>query len=160
MKLKKRSLLTVLAVAQLAAAYPASADANTADKPQQSVTQEVYEQNAAATKAVTSGGTDAAQETTETTETNTTTETEGSQEPNETGTTEGPVEETGEVQDPATTTGEQDNQNNQQTVTGKELILYFNSTKMVQDGITYNAPHRCKSKREYPMFPFVPLWTV
>lgn len=55
MKLKKRSLLTVLAVAQLAAAYPASADANTADKPQQSVTQEVYEQNAAATKAVTSG---------------------------------------------------------------------------------------------------------
>ena len=90
-------------------------------------------------------GTDA-QETTETTETNTTTETEGSQEPNETGTTEGPVEETGEVQDPATTTGEQDNQNNQQTVTGKELILYFNSTKMVQDGITYNAPRRCKSK--------------
>ena len=54
MKLKKRSLLTVLAVAQLAA-YPASADANTADKPQQSVTQEVYEQNVAATKAVTSG---------------------------------------------------------------------------------------------------------
>lgn len=55
MKLKKRSLLTVLAVAQLAAAYPASADANTADKPQQSVTQEVYEQNAAATKALKSG---------------------------------------------------------------------------------------------------------
>lgn len=147
MKLKKRSLLTVLAVAQLAAAYPASADANTADKPQQSVTQEVYEQNAAATKAVTSGGTDAAQETTETTETTTTTETEGSQEPNETGTTEGPVEETGEVQDPTTTTGEQDNENNQQTVTGKELILYFNSTKMVQDGVTYNAPQPMQVKK-------------
>ena len=154
MKLKKRSLLTVLAVAQLAAAYPASADANAADPTQPSVTQEVYEQNSAATKSLKSGGTDAtgaAQETTDTTET------EGTQAldeagttdtgTTETGTTEVPVEESGEVQNPGTTTEGQDNQNNTPSVTGKELILYFNSTKMVQDGVTYNAPQPMQVKK-------------
>ncbi|MGV2644498.1 copper amine oxidase N-terminal domain-containing protein, partial [Clostridium perfringens] len=53
----------------------------------------------------------------------------------------------GEVKDPATTTEEQGNQNNQHTVTGKELILYFNSTKMVQDGVTYNAPQPMQVKK-------------
>ncbi|MHA2857323.1 stalk domain-containing protein [Paenibacillus lautus] len=154
MKLKKRSLLTVLAVAQLAAAYPASADANAADQTQPSVTQEVYEQNSAATKSLKSGGTDAAGAAQETSDT---TETEGTQAPDEpgttetgtteTGTTEVPVEDSGEVQDPGTTTEGQDNQNNTPSATGKELILYFNSTKMVQDGVTYNAPQPMQVKK-------------
>lgn len=145
MKLKKRSLLTVLAVAQLAAAYPASADANAADKTQQSVTQEVYKQNTAVSNAVKSGANETTQETPETTGT------EGAQETNSAGTTDVPVtEETGEVTDPATTTnvqGNQTNNNNQQSTGGKELILFFNSTKMIQDGVTYNAPQPMQVKK-------------
>lgn len=127
MKLKKRSLLTVLAVAQLAAAYPASADANAADKTQPPVTQEVYEQNTAASNAVKSGANDTTQETPETTET------EGAQETNNSGTTDVPVtEETGEVKDPATATevqGNQNNSNSQQVASGKELILFLTAQK-------------------------------
>ncbi|MFF3926103.1 stalk domain-containing protein [Paenibacillus lactis] len=154
MKLKKRSLLAVLAVAQLAAAYPASADASVPDDKSGTVTQEVYEQTATNKSAETKGTsqtsqtsqTDAAS--TETVTGEVTEEQDGTTDP-AAGGTGGEQEPTvpGEAQDNQNDPNNPNNPNNQISAGGKELILYFNSTKMIQDGVTYNAPQPMQVKK-------------
>lgn len=153
MKLKRLSLLTVLAVAQLAAAYPASADTNPAGNTQPAVTQEVYEQQDTATsttpKAKESGAVPKTTDVPGTEKSNVPSDAATTEVPAEE-VTEVPIEEANEVPEQVTgevTTDDQAEQPNQQTETGKELILYFNSTKMVQDGVTYNAPQPMQVKK-------------
>lgn len=153
MKLKKRSLLTVLAVAHLAAAYPASADTTPAGSTQPAVTKEVNEQ-----QDIVTSNTPKAKESVDAPQTTNGTKTDESIVPGEAETTEVPTGETTPVpietenEAPAQEMSEvnpkdQVEQTTQPLRTGKELILYFNSAKMVQDGITYHAPQPMQVKK-------------
>lgn len=187
MKLKKLSMLTVLALSQVATAVPVSAQEAVASPAQQAVAQEVYgekntanevenapqarvkKQDTAATveaapakttetEAATDSKTSKAAANSEETEpvssekpvtgdTKATVETTTTNEktdvtPDEITTTPNAKpaanEETSESKSAATAT---------QTASPTDLVLYFNSTKMEQGGVTYNAPQPMQVKK-------------
>ncbi|GAB6931000.1 hypothetical protein JCM10914A_49830 [Paenibacillus sp. JCM 10914] len=124
MKLKKRSLLTVLAVAHIAAAYPVSADATAADKTPIQATQETMQTQDQTGEVNTQESTGD--------------EATDSEAPVET--TSGEAQEATNEAQATENTANEVKANNQVASGSKELILHFNSTKMVHDGVTYNSP--------------------
>ncbi|MCM3782575.1 stalk domain-containing protein [Neobacillus mesonae] len=143
MKLKKLSMLTVLALSQVASAIPVSAQSVVTNAPQETEMSEVLEQSLVAPEAesadaanVTSDGSqDNGQE--ESGENNAGTAPEqGSDNSNGSQDAEGTNE-----------TGSSETTETAPAVSSNELILHFNSTKMEQGGKVYNAPQPMQVKK-------------
>lgn len=150
MKLKKLSIITVLAFSQVVGVATVGAEAGNTDLPQGTVTQEINESNL---KVPNSNDTKAPKA--EDIEEPMTQETEGTttQETEEPTTQDANEPATQETEEPITNdTEETKPQDNNEPATQpssnmNELILYFNSTKMEHGGKVYNAPQPMQVKK-------------
>lgn len=150
MKLKKLSIVTVLALSQVATAIPALAESSNTDLLPRVVAQEVPNTDSEVTNAAEGKAVEVTQEesgntATETQETKEMSNGDVNEESSETitdgttsGTTETPSDSTS-IEEEAIPEIPASNLN--------ELILYFNSTKMEHGGKTYNAPQPMEVKK-------------
>ncbi|WP_422656961.1 stalk domain-containing protein [Paenibacillus sp. EC2-1] len=149
MKLKKLSIVTVLALSQVAIAIPVGAEAVNTEVPQEKVVQEVPKATPQTTEETKKAVDTKSQPTEVTEETPKTAETSSTA-------TEGNKEDVSDTTPPTTSEGATEEEaipskpdpvTPVKPVNMNELILYFNSTKMEHGGKVYNSPQPMQVKK-------------